>query len=95
MQYYLIYRGTEPEFPAVPAAPFAVLQAWPVPMTYIDASVAPGTIYYYQVRAEAGPAAPPATGQLLSAPSNTASAGDPIELRSPLRTSPRRSRVSR
>lgn len=76
VQYYLVYRAIEPFFPpGSETTPYMVLPAWSVP-TFTDTNVAPGTIYYYQVRADAGPAAPPAAGQLLSAPSNTASAGD-------------------
>lgn len=77
VQYYHVYRGADPFFPPVPETPpYAVIPAWYGPMIFIDADVAPGIIYYYEVRANAGPAFPPSTGELLSAPTNTASAGE-------------------
>ena len=45
-------------------------------MYFGDYDVPAGNTYYYQVRAYAGPAGPPSTDELLSAPTNTASAGD-------------------
>ncbi len=73
MMYYLIYRSESPAFP--PATAMNAYDMAPAGMTFFeDLNLAPGTTYYYQVRAFAGTSFPPADDELLSAPTNTASA---------------------
>ncbi len=72
---YWIYRSTTPAFPSEPeTTPYMVVPAGY--LNYSDLDLVPGVTYYYQVRASAGSALPPSTGILLSAPTNTVSAGD-------------------
>ena len=75
MWEYRIFRSTDPAFPPGPETPpYATVPAGTT--SFGDYDVPAGNTYYYQVRAYAGPAAPPSTDELLSAPTNTASAGD-------------------
>lgn len=71
---YQIYRATDPSFPpGSEAAPYATIPAGGM-TAFADHAVTPGVTYYYQVRASNGPALPPWQGELLSTPTNTASA---------------------
>ena len=75
MWEYQIFRSTDPVFPpGLETTPYATV---PAGSTYFgDYDVPAGNTYSYQVRASAGPSAPPSASELLSAPTNTASAGD-------------------
>ena len=70
---YLVYRSETPTFP--PATEMSSYAISPPGMTvFCDVDLVPGITYYYQVRAYAGQAGPPPPVELLSAPTNTASA---------------------
>jgi VCBS repeat-containing protein len=75
MYEYRIFRSTDPSFPSGTDT-----QAYATVAVgnggFDDYDVEAGTTYYYQVRAFAGPTVPPSADELLSAPTNTASAQD-------------------
>lgn len=71
---YFVYRSTDPGFPGTAdTQPYDMVPG--VFTSWEDYSVVPGVTYYYRVRAHGGPAPPPVY-ELVSAPTNTASALD-------------------